>query len=353
MKPYSKQIAKGKPLSESFVQNLQKKIEKMLIPTDDNSNLNEIYSKYIVDSILNNPQFIRQTVQSVENKPLPKKTFQMFGRSSAISQLLTQEFKSNKFNLSSIPDSFHSIRQLYYTSHATFSALSTDLKSLSPEELEQHLISLNDILLRETGHQTRYYKPGQYREQPVQVGIKQLVLNGDKGFVDGFDAQCTERISQAMKPLSTDIISLAQNSRNIPLDEYIKQVALIHFRYINIHPFSDGNGRTGRLLTNMLLKEKGILFNIESPEAKNEYTQAMNEVEHKVLQHISPSDYLENLYTNPELNKSFEESSISVLCDFITAHSFTPGMPNNDSKTHTPELSTEYVNPDPDLSSEL
>lgn len=214
------------------------------------------------------------------------------------------------------------------------------------------MISLNDILLRETGYQTIYYKPGQYREHPVDVGVKKLVLNGDKGVVEGLDPQCLERASMAMKPLSTDIISLAQNAGNMSKNEYIKQVALIHFRYINIHPFSNGNGRTGRLLANMLLKEQGILFNIESPEAKNEYLQAMNAVEHSVLQHINPADYLANLYTNPDANKAIEEISISTLSDFIKAHSSTPGMPSNDSKKRTHELYHEYINPDPDLSLE-
>ena len=32
-----------------------------------------------------------------------------------------------------------------------------------------------------------------------------------------------------------------------------EEIAASHIEYINIHPFPDGNGRTGRLLTNILL----------------------------------------------------------------------------------------------------
>lgn len=353
LKPYAKQISKGKPLSDKFTQKLQNRIVKMLKPTNDNSNLNELYSKYIVDSILNNPDFIKQTIQSTENKPSAEKFLSSFSKSSAISQTLKQDFLSNKFNRSSIPDSFLSVNNLYYTSRTTLSALSIDLQSTSPEALEQHLISLNDSLLQETGKLSVYYKPGQYREQPVEVGQKSLVLNGDKGFVDGFDSQCTERISKAMTPLSQDIIALAQNSDNMSQDEYIKQVALIHFRYINIHPFSDGNGRTGRLLTNMLLKEKGILFNIESPEAKKEYLEIMNSVENNVLKHMQPSEYLKNLYTNPDANKAVEEASISSLSDFIASHSFVPSESRNNSRTNTKELHSAQITTNLDSSRDL
>ena len=40
-------------------------------------------------------------------------------------------------------------------------------------------------------------------------------------------------------------------------EEYIKQVAKMHLRFIRIHPFPDGNGRTARAITNMFLAKKG------------------------------------------------------------------------------------------------
>ncbi|MDE6150010.1 MAG: Fic family protein [Ruminococcus sp.] len=40
---------------------------------------------------------------------------------------------------------------------------------------------------------------------------------------------------------------------------FSKSVALLHLKFESIHPFIDGNGRTGRLLLNFELMKKGFL----------------------------------------------------------------------------------------------
>ena len=40
----------------------------------------------------------------------------------------------------------------------------------------------------------------------------------------------------------------------------IKYAALAHYKLVFIHPFSDGNGRTARLLMNFLLMQVGYVL---------------------------------------------------------------------------------------------
>jgi Fic family protein len=64
-------------------------------------------------------------------------------------------------------------------------------------------------------------------------------------------------------------------------DEIIRLAADIHYNFVNIHPFGDGNGRTARLLMNYIqLYHKEPLIKIFT-EDRAEYIDALNETEQK------------------------------------------------------------------------
>lgn len=71
------------------------------------------------------------------------------------------------------------------------------------------------------------------------------------------------------------------NSRiySVKGDEIVKLAADIHYNFVNIHPFGDGNGRTARLLMNYIqLYYKEPLIKIFT-EDRAEYIDALNETE--------------------------------------------------------------------------
>ena len=74
--------------------------------------------------------------------------------------------------------------------------------------------------------------------------------------------------------LMTDFIEWlnSESSQNLHPVEY---AATAHYRFVSIHPFRDGNGRTGRLLMNLLLLQAGYPIVIISNERRNDYINAI------------------------------------------------------------------------------
>ncbi|MHC9293132.1 Fic/DOC family protein [Mycobacterium sp. LTG2003] len=66
-----------------------------------------------------------------------------------------------------------------------------------------------------------------------------------------------ERIPRALQELHTDIESLAGAGASIDSGELSYRLARIYAVYNQIHPFRDGNGRTGTLLLHLLASRAG------------------------------------------------------------------------------------------------
>lgn len=55
----------------------------------------------------------------------------------------------------------------------------------------------------------------------------------------------------------------------------VELAALFHFKYVYIHPFIDGNGRTARLLINLILLRNGYPIAVIKNEDRSEYMKAL------------------------------------------------------------------------------
>jgi Fic family protein len=64
-------------------------------------------------------------------------------------------------------------------------------------------------------------------------------------------------------------------------DDIIKLAADIHYNFVNIHPFGDGNGRTARLLMNYIQLYHGEPLIKIFTEDRTEYIEALNKTEAK------------------------------------------------------------------------
>jgi Fic family protein len=114
-----------------------------------------------------------------------------------------------------------------------------------------------------------------------------------------------------------------------PHESIIKRIAILHLTFEHIHPFVDGNGRIGRVLTNYLLIREGYVpINIKFNDRKlyydafNEFnnggkSRIMEEIVYKALKNSYHKRlaYLENKEIIPltQYSKNTKQSHSSLL----------------------------------------
>src|SRR5215211_4276194 len=133
---------------------------------------------------------------------------------------------------------------------------------------EKFIRELHTLLLKETSYkeaQTPNGKPtrrkievGKYKTQPNHV----ITVTGET-----FYFATPEETPSKMH----DLIEWFRKEKEKPDVNPIILAALFHYRFIRIHPFDDGNGRTARILMNFILMQFGYPPVIIKTEDKENY----------------------------------------------------------------------------------
>lgn len=104
---------------------------------------------------------------------------------------------------------------------------------------------IHEVLL--TGVRGHDRRPGEFRTRQVIIA----------GSLPGIEyARYVPPPTQEMLPALHSLEEFFHSNPTLPL---LIQLALIHYQFEAIHPFEDGNGRTGRILITLLLCERGYL----------------------------------------------------------------------------------------------
>jgi Fic family protein len=102
------------------------------------------------------------------------------------------------------------------------------------------------LMVNEPGH-----APGQFRTEPVWIG------GGATPIGATFVGPRHEVVPGAIR----DLIAFAQRA-DVPT---LPQIAVAHAQFETIHPFTDGNGRTGRALVQAMLRNKSLTRQVTVP----------------------------------------------------------------------------------------
>ena len=112
---------------------------------------------------------------------------------------------------------------------------------------------INTHLIKRIFNQIKETSAG-YRPPQAQVVIKR----GESEFRSG-EIICTPpREEGLIEALMNNLVDYLNNDEKYPLDPLLK-MCIAHYQFEAIHPFQDGNGRTGRIVNLLYLFSKGLL----------------------------------------------------------------------------------------------
>lgn len=180
-----------------------------------------------------------------------------------------------------IPDK--SLREhLEARDHAIAWDYATDVLESKPTIDAGDLLTLHELVL----HSTNRREAGVFRRGSVRVAGSQTVFPNPV------------KVPSLVEQLVSNISNRLENLHPVV------HAALIHLDFVKIHPFADGNGRTARILMNVLLRRAsyvaipiypkdrlGYLNAIERAESDNgtEFTHLMIRLEHETIDELLAS----------------------------------------------------------------
>ncbi len=145
---------------------------------------------------------------------------------------------------------------------------------------DEKILSWHKRIFENSSKQTKGIDKGCYREKPVYV----MKFSGKLNEEVLYEAVPYQKVEDEIKTL----IKWLNTPTPFPA---VVRSAIASLWFLSIHPFSDGNGRISRLLSDSILREEGILrymsTSSEILERKKEYYTKLYEAQHSTSMDIT------------------------------------------------------------------
>src|SRR3989344_3428388 len=209
-------------------------------------------------------KLISKDTKLIEDMFRDFKTHYIYNTNAIEGNTLTLEETNMLLNKNITPEG-KDLREIYdhINEKETFDFIMHEMLELSNE----NIIKLHKMLLNNIDKRI-----GSYRQHNVRV------------FGASFDTSPAEYVSIDMNLL------LKWHKSNKDMHPLIA-AAIFHERFERIHPFYDGNGRTGRMLSNLILIRKGYPPIIIENKKRKEYYEALSKAHEADINKQDYEDY--------------------------------------------------------------
>ncbi len=287
--PFHRKDFSDKELQENYTKYLQEN-------TDLNENEINNMSIYLIYNVLGNKGIQETLVQDqLQGVKMIKSSDK--GK-SGYSQML-EDMSYDLLDILNIiknpNEKLDELQKIFANAEEQLEALGMEMPN-EPEQIEEAIKALNRPVVSKENE--KYFGENGYRNVNVGLG------NRDVGFLR------KEQVPQAMKLYSQSISDFVQSSDELTDEEYVSKVARLQFRFTRIHPFPDGNGRTARAISNILLLRRNLCA-VFDKRTKQEYSKQISGIFNDY------EEYNEALCTNQSACDKIESQNIYRLEEYI------------------------------------
>ena len=185
---------------------------------------------------------IRQTFETIQQQSLEPHSFTFY---TSVSVMSSSRIEGEQLDVDSYVK--HKILYIEYLPELTE----------KPNDLYRAYLFAHDNKLNQENLQQAHTLIAQYLLPEHQRGAvrttEMLIMEHNTGRIQYEAAPCA-MVLERYNELWQEIEALL--NENLNLEEVFYYAALIHLVFVKIHPFNDGNGRTGRLLEKWFLARK-------------------------------------------------------------------------------------------------